>query len=296
MLWLILSCYKLINKLNFIMKKLFTTLALVAGLSFGAFAQHCIGVDSTNIIPGTGNTPGLSPSSAELACAMTGTFVSDTVYFTNFSSFQGQAVQSLTIDSIGNLPAGVCWVTNHKNNTFGPGENGVIYVSGTVGAAAGQYSLQIFIHGTFGVITLPHNTNANTLANLYYYVRVTDATIHCCPELDTVNGKTHPFIAYTASSPCSTLGVNAVQNDLSNISVVPNPFTTSANVTFNSDLEGTYTVKMMNLLGAVVATKEVNITRGANQTSIERNGLSSGIYILSISNGSSSISRKVIIE
>jgi len=273
------------------MKKLFTTLTLVAGLSIGAFAQQCY-TGANGITPHPAGTPGLSPNSDSLPCAVTGTQVSDTIYFTNFQSFNGVTVDSLAIDSIGNLPTGTCWTTSSPTNTFAGGASGVIYVHGLNLALPGQYSLKIFITGYLaGGITVGPDANANTLAGLYYWVRVICAD-SACPALDTINGKTHDFIPYAA---CPS-GITQISNNLTNVSVVPNPFTSSANVTFNSDVEGTFSVKMMNLLGEVVTTKEVTVTRGTNQTELNRNGLSSGIYILSISNGNGSISKKVIID
>jgi hypothetical protein len=202
-------------------------------------------------------------------------------------------VSSLTIDSIGNLPAGTCWISNKANNTFAGGENGVIYVSGLNTALPGQYKLKILVHATAGAITLPPYTDAETIANLRYYVRVICPGA-ATPDIDTVNGKTHAFIAYSPAT-CN-VGINEVNNDLSNVSVVPNPFSKSATVSFNSDVEGTFTVKMVSLLGATVSSKEVNVARGKNEVSIERNNLSAGIYIMSVSNGTSSTTKKVIID
>ena len=274
------------------MKKLFTSFVLLAGLSISTFAQNCYTAPTT-ITPGTGTVAGLHPTSDSLPAAVIHTQISDTIYFTNFTSFSGFTVSSLTIDSIGNLPAGLCWVSNKANNTFAGGENGVIYVSGYNTAPAGQYKLGIYIHATAGAITLPPYTNAETISNLRYYVRVICPT-YTTPDIDTVNGKTHTYIAY--ANPICLIGINEVSNDLSNVSVVPNPFTSSATVSFNSDVEGTFTVKMVSLLGATVSSKEVNVARGKNEVSIERNNLSTGIYIMSVSNGTSSITKKVIID
>jgi hypothetical protein len=55
-------------------------------------------------------------------------------------------------------------------------------------------------------------------------------------------------------------------------------------------------MKMTNLIGAVVSSKEVNVTTGANELSINSNGISAGIYLLSLSNGQSAITRKVVIK
>ena len=159
--------------------------------------------------------------------------------------------------------------------------------------APGQYTLGIYIQATAGAITLPQNTNASTLAGLYYYTRVACAD-SACPALDTTNGKTTPYIQY-GSGVCVS-GITEVQNNLTNVSVVPNPFSKTAQVTFNSDVEGGFMVKMMNLLGEVVTTKSISVNHGTNTVEIERNNLSSGVYILSISNGNGSISKKVVIE
>ena len=276
------------------MKKLFTTLAFFAGLSISAFAQNCYTAPTT-ITPGTGMTPGLHPSSDSLPCAVVGTTIADTIYFTNFTSFSGFTVSSLTIDSIGNLPKGTCWVSNKANNTFAGGENGVIFVSGHIpnNTPAGQYKLGIYIHATAGAITLPPYTNAETVANLRYYTRVT-CSGSACPSVDTENGKTQSYIAYTPS--VCNVGINEVNSDLSNVSVVPNPFASNAKVLFNSEVEGTFTVKMFSLLGATVSSKEVSVSHGSNEFTIERNNLSAGIYIMSISNGTSSSTKKVIID
>jgi hypothetical protein len=277
------------------MKKLFTSLALFAGLSIGAFAQNCQTGPETTIAPGSGTTPGLHPTSDSLPCSVRGTQVVDTIYFTNFQMFSGFQVQSLRIDSIGNLPFGTCWQSNKANNTFGPGENGVIYVHGLNTAAPGQYKLKILITAQVQTIgTIGPDADAETLAKLRYYVRVINNAGCPCPAVDTVLGKTMSFIPYT--TPACTVGITEVGSSLNNVSVVPNPFNSTANVSFNSEVEGTFAVKMTNLLGAVVSSKEVAVSRGRNETSIERNGMASGIYIMSISNGSSSITKKVVIE
>ena len=273
------------------MKKLFTSIVLLAGLSISVFAQNCY-TGSTGITPHVGSAPGFSPSSDSLPCAIVGDKISDTIYFKNFTSFSGLTVYSLTIDSIGNLPAGTCWVSNKANNTFMGGEDGIILVQGTIlWQQAGQYKLKILIHGTIGSIILPPYTDAETISNLRYYFRVMDPTCMICPPIDTVNGKTHTLISW---GRCE--GINDVNNDLSNVTVVPTPFSKTATVSFNSDIEGTFTVKMLSLLGATVSSKEVNVARGKNEVSIERNNLSAGIYIMSVSNGTSSITKKVIID
>jgi hypothetical protein len=285
------------------MKKLFILFAICMVASTGIFAQasaltscHTPGV--TSITPGTGTTPGLKPSDSTLPCSVVGMPVSDTIYFTNYTSFTVSGLQAtigtLTIDSI-YMPTGLCWQTNKANNTFGPGENGVIYVSGVTHDSAGQYKLRIIVDAT---VTSPaplslHNLNAESYAGLAYRVRVIGQGCPC-PPINNNSGADSAaiFLPYA----CQNTGVNDLSSEVSGMSVVPNPFTSTAKVSFNSEIEGAFTVKMVNLLGAVVSSKEVSVSRGSNEFSVERNGLSAGIYIMSMTNGSSSVSRKVIIE
>lgn len=286
------------------MKKLFTTLTLCAGLSFGAFAQHCA-ADSTSITPPPpASSPGLSPNSASLAPARIGVPISDTIYFTNYTSFSSIHVNYLKIDSINNLPNGLCWVTNKSNNTFNGGESGIIYVSGTPTSvsAPGQYKLVIYIDVSAQGLPAFTNQNAEQLTGqfgspLRYYVRLNCHNDTVWHPIDTT-GETalHTVFEAYPGSYCPSNGVVEVSESISDLTVVPNPISSSSKVIFNSSVEGTYTLKMVSLLGSVVASKEVEIVRGENTIEQDRNGLSAGVYLMSLSNGQSSVTRKVIVE
>ena len=284
------------------MKKLFTTLALVGGMAMAANAQHCAAI-SNNVTPVLSSTAGLKPVSDSLACLVPGQVISDTIYFTNYSSAGSfGAIQYLKIDSIENLPAGLCWTTNKTDNKFNGGESGVILVQGTTTAAPGQYKLRIVIDIKAGALPALTNQDAETLtatalgAPLRYYVRVKSAA-NCCFKVDTNAGKTNYFVPEASiTTGCSTVGVSEITSEISGLTVKPNPFASTAKIVFNAENETAYTVKMMNLIGAVVMTKEVKVSRGENEITIDRNGLNAGIYLLSIANGKSSVTKKVIVE
>jgi hypothetical protein len=290
------------------MKKIFTILTLALGISAATTAQtidaHYFNTTyfkpceapTNGIVPPIGSVPGLSPSDSALPCGQRGTYISDTIYFHNFHEFSGLVVNYLTIDSI-YLPSGLCWSTNKASNSFTHDEDGVILVQGTTLAPAGQYKLRIIIDAGAG----PNGTNtfvvskadAEALANLRYRVRIICPDT-ACPALnktDTVDA----YIPY-ANQTCPTAAINEVANDVTNLSIVPNPFSRTATMTFTSEIEGTYTLRMTNILGSVVSAKEVHIVNGSNQLAIDRNGLSSGMYLISISNGRSAVTRKVVIE
>ncbi|MCW3125662.1 MAG: hypothetical protein JWO03_1320 [Bacteroidetes bacterium] len=148
---------------------------------------------TSSILPQIGTIPGLSPSDSALPCAPFGQVVYDTIYFKNFTSTAGVPVNSLKFDSI-YLPAGLCWQTNKVNNTFGPGEDGVIYIYGTPTAAPGRYKLRMIIDVNIGVLL--SNQDAEALAHLRYFMRISCAGAPC-PYLNKTDS-TSIFVPDTA--------------------------------------------------------------------------------------------------
>jgi hypothetical protein len=249
------------------MKKILLTFICAALFAVSADAQHCAAA-TTSITPVPQAAPGLFPTSETLPCAVQGNFVSDTIFFKNFTSFGTFNVNSLKIDSIGNLPAGLCWVSNKANNTFSGGEDGIIYVSGTCTGAPGQYKLKIIVDVNVG-ITLT-NQDAESLAGLRYYVRV-KCPAAACTALDTVNGKTQAFIPYAA---CPTSTVTASITPTGPISICPNASTT---LTANSGTGYTY-----------------HWSNGATTSSITLN--TAGSYIVTVHDGAdSAVSNTVVV-
>jgi hypothetical protein len=279
-----------------IMRKSLILLSLIFGLTIGAHAQQCLtdsGAAVTTLINvDTNSLAFFTPSSDSLPCIPTGwvPYIQDTLYFTAFSTLNGFNVDSMTIDSINNLPPGLCWSSNSPDNTFAGGQNGAISISGQIAAYPGQYKLVIWASATTDIVPI-NNFNLERDLGVRYYIRVACPS-QSCPDIDTIGGKDSLYIPYP--STCD-VGIDQVSGALSNVSVQPNPFSSNAIVTFNSNIEGTFTLKMMDLLGEVVSTKEINVVHASNQTTIERNGLSSGMYLLSISNGAGSVTRKVVI-
>ncbi|MBS1626142.1 MAG: T9SS type A sorting domain-containing protein [Bacteroidetes bacterium] len=281
------------------MKKLFTTLALSIGICAAAFAQNnplyfdtnvfqSVDGGITNITPIPGSVPGLSPSDSALPCGVKGATISDTIYFKNFTSFSGVNVTSLKIDSL-YIPAGLTWHTSSANNTFQGGQDGVILVNGTTNVAQGVYKLRIVVDVNTSVGSF-NSVDAEALAHLRYHVRVISDPACPCPAIDPADSAS-VYTAYTC-----TVGLNEVAKNITDLSVKPNPFSGSAKIEFNSAVAGTYTLRMTNLLGAVVSSKEVEIYAGQNELMLDRNGLSSGIYLLSISSDKGIVTRKVTID
>ena len=274
------------------MWKLYAIVSLLIGVSIGAQAQECTVDSIPGVSPGAFSTV-LYPVPDSLPCTVIGQAVSDTLYFTNFSTIQGFTVVSVTIDSINNLPNGICWATNVTGNTFPAGQNGVIFFTGVPSDAPGQFKLAIHLSVTTDIGQIP-DFNLENNTGYRYYVRL--AWPGCpCPPLDSVGGVDSAFIYYT-SATCEAAGIKDVSQSFSNLSIMPNPFSQTSTVSFSSNEEGTVRVELVNMLGEAVISQKINAAIGNNEFPLNSNSLSPGIYILYVSNGNSSATKKVVIE
>ncbi|MDB5281684.1 MAG: hypothetical protein JWO06_759, partial [Bacteroidota bacterium] len=166
-------------------------------------AQYC-GNSGPNICtPANFSQPGLYPFWDSLPPFINGVPASTTIEFKNFNTIffanQTLTIQSLKIDTISNLPSGLCWATNKTNNTFANQENGCILVSGTPCAAPGQYKLHIIVEANIGVTV---TTNADA-ANLHYFVRL-DNTGEAPTPVDSTQTDSNPINPYGPSAICGS--------------------------------------------------------------------------------------------
>ncbi len=295
------------------MKKVIFTL-LSFGVMYAANAQYC--GNNAQPSPPFGNPsgsaqctpsgdlqePGLSPVSDSLAPVVNGTDANTVIQFKNFDTivFGGATlkIQSLKLDSIGNLPAGTCWATNVTNNTWGNQVDGCIKVSGTVCSNPGQYRLKILVTATVGNNPpfVPIQTDAGA-ANLFYYVRVVNPGDTASHPVDTTGqaaGTSPAFQTYGGVANCS-VGIRDIASNISSLTVVPNPFTNKAVVSFYADKACVMTERMTNMIGSEVYRKTVDARAGENSTFIDRGSLPAGVYFYSITDGKTITTRRVVI-
>ncbi len=271
-------------------KQLYLVVVLVVGFSLCSYAQEC-GVDSVPIAAQPDFPTVLYPVPDSLPCMVVGQPVSDTLYFTNYTMFRGFTVVSVTIDSINNLPAGLCWATNVTGNTFAAGQNGAISIQGIPYDLPGQYKLAIYLQVATTVTQLP-NFNLEQSTQYRYYMRLS-CPAGACPPIDSSGGVDSSFILYPQF--CNN-GIHEAANSLSDISVVPNPLSGAASVSFSSSVEGKYSMQLVNMMGEAVTAQDVNVKNGNNECRLDATGLASGIYILYLSDGRGTATKKVVIE
>lgn len=105
-----------------------------------------------------------------------------------------------------------------------------------------------------------------------------------------VNSVTEPTIIY---DPASTAISENEFNDL-NISIFPNPATDLIAIQLNGLLSDDLQVELIDLTGRLISTSKIN--RGSTIAYFDLQTVYTGTYLLRISNGKYSISRKVLVS
>lgn len=280
------------------MKKLIFTLLAGVFMYSAANAQYCGASNPSGPTQCTSNgslvEPGLEPLPEDLQAIVNGVATDLTIQFKNFDNVevagQNATIQSLTIDTISNLPSGLCWSTNKTDNTYGNQEDGCIRVVGTANGPIGQYKLNIIVTVDIG---LPFNvTTSAEDAGLDYYVRLINAGGNV-PCIDTLAGS---FLAYTGTEPACPVGIKDAATTLKAISIVPNPMNNSAVVSFVADKSSVMSERVTNMIGAEVSRKNVEVKAGENSLIINRDNLPSGVYFYTLTNGKATKTIRFVID
>lgn len=132
------------------MKNAFLLLALICLLSFKTNAQHCDDVTGPNNSAFAKLQDGMGfIGSYAIPCIPQGVNNEVQIPLKNFRIIKhlngDDTVYAMRIESITNLPEGMCWVTNKADNTFATGEGGSLIIRGTTNDKAGQYNLNIVV-------------------------------------------------------------------------------------------------------------------------------------------------------
>jgi predicted Zn-dependent protease len=278
------------------MKKLFTILSFSFFLAVGftASAQYC-GTANTNC-----GLPRQQPGFGALdsfPCIVQGVPTDISIAFKNYTNFTAQGnsitIYKLRMDTITNLPCGMCWSTTSPTNEFYAGNDGCIHIQGTTNDAVGEYKAH-FILSVITTTDTSSYTNANSIEHIdanaggvYLYFRVKSAS-GACAAVDT------NVLGLRASC---TIGINDITTSAVNgLTVQPNPMSSEAKVTFTSEINAAAQVKIVNIVGSEVYSATINAKAGMNETTISKGNLPAGIYILSVGNNHGTATRKFVIS
>ncbi len=170
-------------------------------------AQYCGNSGSFQCTASNLSLPWLTPHPDSLASFVNGQPSTTVIQFKNFNTvfFGGSyyTVNSLRIDSVDNLPPGLCWASNKANNTYANQESGCIKVNGTPCGPTGQYKMRIIVTVDLGFGNAQVDADQ---AGLKYYVRLKNIGDADTP-IDSTQTAANAFIPY--GGVCGALPLNA---------------------------------------------------------------------------------------
>ena len=287
-----------------VMKKILLFAFITAGLlhSFSVNAQYCGGASGSNICTPitTLHTPGFAPPQDSLPCIVVGQPYSQIInVHTPATVTSGGSTYNLSdiqIDTISNLPCGMCWAMGASNFQIAGNATGCLKLSGTTFDAPGQYLLHVIVNATVIVGIFPITESNQNLASqgLKYFVRVTLPN-DTCPLVDTLaTGNTASHAGALAAPTISgntvlcTGGSTTLTASGSNIYAYAwSNGTFSPSITVNQT--GTYTVTVYGNCTSATASK--TITHSVVRDTITAGGPTTfcqgGNVALSVPTGSS---------
>jgi hypothetical protein len=254
-------------------------------------AQSCGNSGPSACTPANLTNPGFEGSS--YPCVIKTVGYNQTLSFKMYSTinFAGsQVIDSVQFTGVTNFPCGLCWSTNHSNNLFYPNDSGCLNLSGKTTDSVGQYPIEL---------TLLAWVNGNTAPQLVPATLVTDAGIRlwipviaepgACPPIDTTTNSSKNVFASCTS------GIEEINSNISSVNIAPNPISTKATLSFYAASAFNYQLRITDLMGRIIWSRELQVIPGQNTSVIERNNLPAGIYFLSLTDQNSVITRKFVV-
>ncbi len=281
---------------NIKMKKLYSSLALIAMVLFStaAMAQSRCNTDFGN------QTPGLSPSDQDsVDCISQGVMYNYEYQFKNLSSFDPGTgpvtIEWIRFDSAVNMPCGITWGTNKASNQFNGGENGCIQFMGTTNDATGQYPIQLWLNAKVSGFPIAIPQPASTIG-IIPILRVDDG-VTTCPAVDTDTASALNRVSTCNSGESTFTGITNIGFDeISELAIYPNPIEVVGTVAFTSQVAGNFQANVFDMSGRAVQSFPVEVSQGANMFAIDARDLSSGIHLMTITDGNRSISQQFVVS
>lgn len=249
------------------MKKIVLAVAFLFLSLPGVFAQ-C--TPDTSI---THNEPGIYPDSATgLPHAVVGipysTVIQLKVITDTVVSGQSATVDSVVITGVTGLPPGFTYQCTPASCHFPGGSDACILLTGpapTAGMAGQVHPLTVHVMAYGHIGPFP----ASLPTDITRYRIVVDGGV----------------------------GITVLNNDKFDVAQnVPNPFSKTTEISFSSPSNELLTLKVSNLLGKVIYTKSVYAQKGLNKITLSSREFDAGIYIYSIGNSRTSVTRRMIVS
>ena len=177
-------------------------------------------------------------------------------------------ITNFTVTSITGVPPGFSWTTYPAGGVFPGNSPGCIHFSAAAPnmSMVGTYPMIVYITANVVIPIIGPYAVPDTARG---YRIVVDSTASAVVMLDETRFE---------------LGQNT-----------PNPFVGTSEINFTTPTSGKVDFTVYNMLGSVVMRKTIDARSGNNQIFVSSKELNSGIYMYSISNGSATLTKRMII-
>ncbi len=189
-----------------------------------------------------------------------------------------QDVNLNTTGAIQGLPSGMSYVCNPPNCIFPANTTACVVIGGTANDTLNLGKNELTITGNVRVntvinfpVSFPDTTGTFPEGEYAVYVRSEDAP-SCLP-----------------SSTFDPFGAQV------QVRSQPNPTTGLTQIYVESERNGNHFFRIFNLSGHILHEEMINLTFGENNIPFDGSNLPSGMYLYAISNGSSMVTKKLII-
>ncbi len=266
------------------MKK-FYSLVFATVFAIGFTSAQCT-IDSANtvfFVPNVNNVP----------CAEQGVAYDEVLQFHIPVSIDAQnygspisyviTVDSLVLDSISGLPAGLSWSSNGPGPVFHGGENGCGRTFGTTNAPAGNYV--IHFNGRF-------RAHGNAIPGVFN--GKIDTTIDGLIKIE--EGKLFSVDVIAPGSVCGGTGINSFNGELNAaMFVFPNPSNGLFELRLNAGQRVNGDINVIDVIGRLVYTEKLDVI-GQYTTSIDLTRFSKGLYTVQLKTTEGIATRNISVE
>jgi Secretion system C-terminal sorting domain len=211
--------------------------------------------------------------------------VTDTVNVILLGQPRAIPLDSITVartNGIENMPVGLTYACNPPSCAFPKRSFGCVVISGTPTTVNQIRVYDLFIKGKVYSPLL-------ALAGLLDGYDVTFPG-------DIAPGKYSISLLANNDAKCTASATNDLSDEISNLTLSPNPSSVSSTVLIEAKLSGQFNFDVYDLLGKNVLHRPLSIQAGFNKIDITTESLSNGVYIYSLTKGNRVSSGKLIVN
>jgi hypothetical protein len=172
------------------------------------------------------------------------------------------------------------YIDYNKNGVFTDAGENVVSTNSTAAVSASFTVPASALNGTTRMrVQMQYNAYASTSCSAFTYGEVEDYSV---------------VITGNAQRPMAI--ENNASGSFSGLNLYPNPSQGIVNVSFNSEVANSATLKVSDLVGKIIVTQNIQVAEGANKFTIDLTPYSKGIYFMELNDESNRTVQRLILD